>query len=111
MKKLNYAKYLILKEWLPLFIVFTLVGLVSFFSYLAMHSFYNPDDFDTTLAALNAPMMVFAIVLPLFVFNYKYSLKRGDTYYQLPLEQRELKNRLCVFAKIKIKQSWFLHIT
>ena len=92
MKKLNYAKYLILKEWLPLFIVFTLVGSVSFFSYLAMHSFYSPDEYDTTLAALNFPMMVFAIVLPLFVFNYKYSLKRGDTYYQLPLEQRELKN-------------------
>lgn len=92
MKKLNYARYLITKEWLPLFIVFTAIGLITFFSYLMTHSFYDPSDYNTSLAALTAPMMVFAIVLPLFVFNYKYSLKRGDTYYQLPLDQRELKN-------------------
>ena len=92
MKKLNYAKYLIAKEWLPLFIVFTLIGLVSFFAYLMSFNFYDADYSNVTLAALTAPMMVFAIVLPLFVFNYKYSLKRGDTYYQLPLNQRDLKN-------------------
>ena len=92
MKKLNYARYLITKEWLPLFIVFTAIGIVSFFAYLMSHSFYNPDSYSTTLSALTAPMMTFAIALPLFVFDYKYSLKRGDTYYQLPLEQRELKN-------------------
>ena len=92
MKKLNYAKYLIAKEWLPLFIVFTLIGLVSFFAYLMSFNFYCADYSNVTLAALTAPMMVFAIVLPLFVFNYKYSLKRGDTYYQLPLNQRDLKN-------------------
>ena len=92
MKRLNYAKYLITKEWLPLFIVFTAIGLISFFSYLMSHSFYNTYYYDTSLAALSAPMMVFAIALPLFVYNYKYSLKRGDTYYQLPLKQGELKN-------------------
>lgn len=92
MKKLNYAKYLITKEWLPLFIVFTLIGLVSYFSYLMSFSFYNNSSYEVSLSALTAPMLVFAAVLPLFVYNYKYSLKRGDTYYQLPLKQRELKN-------------------
>ena len=92
MKKLNYAKYLISREWLPLFIVFTLIALVSYFSYLMSFNLYDHYSSDVSLAALTAPMMVFAIVLPLFVFNYKYSLKRGDTYYQLPLNQRDLKN-------------------
>ena len=92
MKKLNYAKYLITKELLPLFIVFTVIGLISYFAYLMNVDFYDPYYNEISLAALNGPMMAFAIVLPLFIFNYKYSLKRSDTYYQLPLKQGELKN-------------------
>ena len=92
MKKRNYAKYLIVKEYLPLFIVFTLITTITFFSSLMASDFYCPSSDNGSMLALTAPMMVFAAALPLFVYNYKYSLKRGDTYYQLPLEQKEIKN-------------------
>ena len=71
MKKLNYAKYLITKELLPLFIVFTVIGLISYFAYLMNVDFYDPYYNEISLAALNGPMMAF---------------------YQLPLKQGELKN-------------------
>ena len=108
MKKLNYARYLIFKEWFPLFIVFTIIGLIAFFAYSMSYNFYVPDYNDTSLAALTAPMMTFAIVLPLFVFNYKYSLKRGDTYYQLPLSQRELKNTRVIVGLILVSAAFII---
>lgn len=89
--KSKYIFRLIFKEWLPMIIVFSIVSLLSL-----IIAFSNLDLYDTSsklnLLALTIPFTILAIILPLFVYNYRFSLKSSDTFYQLPFKEKEMRN-------------------
>lgn len=91
----KYIKRLILKEWLPVIAVFFLISLILFVLYCATIDFYpslysNKSIFDFVF--LSIPISIFALVLPFFVYSYRFKLQSCDTYYQLPFEPKQLKN-------------------
>jgi hypothetical protein len=91
----KYIKRLVLKEWLPVIAVFSLVSLILFVIYCATIDFfpqryYSKHIFD--FVYLSIPMSIFAVVLPFFVYSYRFKLQSCDTYYQLPFGPKKLKN-------------------
>ena len=91
MKKLNYARYLILKEWLPLIIVFAAVAIMGSLLNVAFMDLYFGHCNELSSYFITIPMVILAIILPYFVFDYRYSLKRSDTYYQIPAKPGEIR--------------------
>ena len=90
MRELKYVKRLLLKEWLPLIAVFLIVGVASAVISVSNFHFYETADFSTY--AFTIPTTIFSVVMPFFVFSYRFSKIGGDTYYQLPFSEKKFKN-------------------
>ena len=89
MRWFKYARRLILKEWLPIIAVFLIVSVFTAIIAVANHDFYHDGNFSA--AMFSWPVSVFALVLPFFVFSYRYNKIGGDTYYQLPYKEKNFK--------------------
>lgn len=92
---IKYIKRLILKEWLPVIAIFGLVSLALFITHCLNVNIYKSFSnakriFD--FVYLSIPMTIFAFVLPMFVYSYRFKIQACDTYYQLPFEPKKLKN-------------------
>lgn len=90
MRELKYAKRLLFKEWIPLIAVFLVVAVLSGIISVASYSFYEDHTFG--IAAFTVPASMLAVVMPFFVYSYRFRRIGGDTYYQLPFKEKEFKN-------------------
>ena len=90
MRTAKYIKRLLFKEWLPLIAVFLIVAVLTAVIAASSHSFYDGGTFET--AAMTWPSSIFAIVMPFFVYSYRFTRIGGDTYYQLPFKEKQFKN-------------------
>ena len=92
MKKTNYIKYLIFKEWLPIIIVSLSALLIASLTYIFSVDLYCAGMSDNEMIYIPILCLVMTFVMSFVVFSYRFSTKRTDTYYQIPLKQGELKN-------------------
>ena len=90
MREFKYIRRLVFKEWLPLIAVFLIVAIATAIITSSSHNYYNTDLFPVTNFVW--PASVFAVVMPFFVFSYRFSRVGGDTYYQLPFKEKRFKN-------------------
>ena len=90
MREFKYIKRLVLKEWLPLIAVFLIVAVSCAVITASSHNYYNDNVFPVTNFVW--PASVLALVMPFFVFSYRFSRVGGDTYYQLPFKEKRFKN-------------------
>lgn len=90
MREFKYIRRLVFKEWLPLIAVFLIVAIATAIITSSSHNYYDTDVFPVTNFVW--PASVFAVVMPFFVFSYRFSRVRGDTYYQLPFKEKRFKN-------------------
>ncbi|HHT67411.1 MAG TPA: hypothetical protein GX010_04270 [Erysipelotrichaceae bacterium] len=103
----KYIKRLVFKEWLPITAVFGLTSLALFITHclnveIYKDPYYYGDIFDTLIPIymkitfdfvyLSIPISIFALVMPIFVYSYRFKIQRCDTYYQLPFAPKRLKN-------------------
>ena len=89
--KSRYIRRLIFKDWLPLFIVFLTVATLVFIISLSNVDIYD-DRVRLSVLPLTIPFTLLAFILPLFVYNYKFSLKSSDAFNQLPFKEKEMRN-------------------
>ena len=89
--KSNYIKRLIFKDWLPLIVVFLTVASLSFVINLSNLDLYH-ENTKLSIISLTIPFTILAFIMPLFVYNYKFSLRSSDTFYQLPFKEKEMRN-------------------
>lgn len=100
MKKISYVKYLLFREWLPIIIIFTALLLIVNFSFATSVSLYSQnhpsqyfyEDFQGTTSFTIIIWFIMAFVMSFVIFSYRFSTKRSDTFYQVPLKPGELKN-------------------
>ena len=100
MKKISYIKYLLFREWLPIIIIFTALLLIVNFSFATSVSLYSQnhpsqyfyEDFQGTTSFTIIIWFIMAFVMSFVIFSYRFSTKRSDTFYQVPLKPGELKN-------------------
>ena len=100
MKKISYVKYLIFREWLPIIIIFTALLLIVNFSFATSVSLYSQnypsiyfyERFQGTTSFTIIIWFIMAFVMSFAIFSYRFSTKRSDTFYQVPLKPGELKN-------------------
>lgn len=102
MRTSNYIKRLLLKEWLPIIGIFLAVSILSFVIQVSATYFYDESLAALNIVALSIPVTIFAIVMPFFVYSYRFSKKSGDTYYQLPFSVREFKNIRVIVGLIAV---------
>lgn len=91
----KYLKRLLFKEWLPITITFTLVATFIFVIYLSTFDLYGNNyilNDAIYVESISIPFSIFAISMPFFVYNYRFSLKSSDTYAQLPFEPKQMRN-------------------
>ena len=100
MKKISYIKYLLFREWLPIIIIFTALLLVVNFSFASSVSLYSQnhpsqyfyENFQGITLFTIIIWFIMAFVMSFVIFSYRFSTKRSDTFYQVPLKPGELKN-------------------
>ena len=100
MKKISYIKYLLFREWLPIIIIFTALLLVVDFSFATsvnLYSSHSPSDyfyenFQWVTFFTIIIWFIMAFVMSFAIFSYRFSTKKSDTFYQVPLKPGELKN-------------------
>ena len=100
MKKISYVKYLIFREWLPIIIIFTALLLIVNFSFATSVSLYSEnhpsqyfyENFQGITSFTIIIWIIMAFVMSFVIFSYRFSTKRSDTFYQVPLKPGELKN-------------------
>ena len=102
--KSKYIQRLIFKDWLPLIIVFLTVATLSFIIYLSDYDFYSSrtNGGQMLVVSMTIPFTVLAFIMPLFVYNYKFSLRSSDTFYQLPFKEKEMRNLRVIAGLIAI---------
>lgn len=107
--KSKYIQRLIFKDWFPLIIVFLTVATLSFIIYLSNLDFYensyNAQGSQMLVISMTIPFTLLAFIMPLFVYNYKFSLRSSDTFYQLPFKEKEMRNLRVVAGLIAIVSS------
>lgn len=107
--KSKYIQRLIFKDWFPLIIVFLTVATLSFIIYLSnldiYESLYNRAGPQMLVVSMTVPFTLLAFIMPLFVYNYKFSLKSSDTFYQLPFKEKEMRNLRVITGLISIISS------
>ena len=99
--KSNYIKRLIFKDWLPLIVVFLTVASLSFVINLSNLELYY-ESTKLSIVSLTIPFTILAFIMPLFVYNYKFSLRSSDTFYQLPFQEKEMRNLRIIAGIIAI---------
>ena len=105
--KSKYIQRLIFKDWLPLIIVFLTVATLSFIIYLSNLDIYESiyNRAQMLVVSMTVPFTLLAFIMPLFVYNYKFSLKSSDTFYQLPFKEKEMRNLRVIAGLISIISS------
>ena len=105
--KSKYIQRLIFKDWLPLIIVFLTVATLSFVIYLSNYDFYSSrtNGGQMLVVSMTIPFTILAFIMPLFVYNYKFSLRSSDTFYQLPFKEKEMRNLRVIAGLIAIASS------
>lgn len=90
-----------LKEWSPILITLAFASALFLFSfYRTTYIGYYATDPDLNQWFLTSPSfspyivvgVLFSFLLPLISLSYRYSGRRADIYYQLPLKKNELRN-------------------
>lgn len=93
-----------LKDWLPFLIISSVLVSIIFWLYCStettvvtvydyssyggdIHYMY-PSDIYFTIAVFFLPL---TFILPFAIFGYRYSTKKADTFFQLPLKENVLK--------------------
>ncbi len=98
--KLKFIKWQ-LREWAPILITLAFTSALFLFPYYkTTYVGISTTDPDSNQWSLSYPSFVpyliigllFSFILPLISFSYRYTSKRADTYYQLPLKKNELRN-------------------
>lgn len=90
-----------LREWMPFLLVIAFLSLIiavtasltTRLDYL--HDYYTGKDNLPSvnyLLSIILPSAISASIMPLFVFDYRYKKSKSDTYLQLPLKEKELRN-------------------
>lgn len=105
--KSKYIQRLIFKDWFPLIIVFLTVATLSFIIYLSNLDIYESiyNRAQMLVVSMTVPFTLLAFIMPLFVYNYKFSLKSSDTFYQLPFKEKEMRNLRVIAGLISIISS------
>ena len=105
--KSKYIQRLIFKDWFPLIIVFLTVATLSFIIYLSNLDIYESiyNRAQMLVVSMTVPFTLLAFMMPLFVYNYKFSLKSSDTFYQLPFKEKEMRNLRVIAGLISIISS------
>ena len=93
----KYIKYQI-KQWLPILAVIFSIFFVTLIVdiYLSSNLFgpsYNDNDYIQYKNPLFSTMiagLLLTFFIPIFSFSYKYSIKKADTYMQLPFNTNRL---------------------
>lgn len=97
MKKISYIKHLIFREWLPIIVIFLCLTLIpncwsastEVYYYTYESGLFGNGMFSYSLIMW---MIMAAVVMPIVVFSYRFSTRKSDLYFQLPLKSGELKN-------------------
>ena len=105
----KYIKYQI-KQWLPILAVIFSIFFVTLIVdiYLSSNLFgqyYNENDYIQYKNPLFSTMiagLLLAIFIPIFSFSYKYSIKKADTYMQLPFNTNKLRITSYLFGYLAI---------
>ena len=106
--KSKYIQRLIFKDWFPLIIVFLTVATLSFIIYLSnldIYESFRTQGAQMLVVAMTIPFTLLAFIMPLFVYNYKFSLKSSDTFYQLPFKEKEMRNLRVIAGLIAVISS------
>lgn len=105
----KYIKYQI-KQWLPILAVIFSIFFVTlivdiYFSNNLFGPYYNENDYISYKNPLFSTMiagLLLAIFIPIFSFSYKYSIKKADTYMQLPFNTNKLRITSYLFGYLAI---------
>lgn len=96
----KYIRYQI-KQYLPIIGVILAIFIITFIVDIYLSSnpfgtyFYsksnNSINYENPLLATSIASLFIPTFIPLFIFSYKYSIKKADTYMQLPFNQNKLR--------------------
>lgn len=96
----KYIRYQI-KQYLPIIGVVLAIFIITFiidiyFSSNPFGTYYyslskNHINYENPLIATSIASLFIPTFIPLFIFSYKYSIKKADTYMQLPFNTNKLR--------------------
>jgi hypothetical protein len=97
-------------DWMPLILIMCIVYAVVL---LPTYLTYNPTRYsvasETGMVSVwtaGAPAVtyfhtlsfIFACIAPIFVYRYRFNKRKVDTFYQLPLKEKEFRNTRIILA-------------